>query len=277
MKINWKKRERRQAKPFNRCGDMIEAWDQLQNWYQTRLGTTLAEHERSLLGETLSNLFGYQLLQVGRINDEDWLSNSRVSQCNVMDFPPIEPLTKTLSFQGLPEYMPIQTASMDVIVLPHVLEFSQQPHAVLREVERVLIPEGHVAMLIFNPLSLWSFWRLGLGWRRKVPWCGRFLSTTRMKDWLALLGFDLVSIQNYFYRPPLQQMSIMQRLPLLDRVGSRVWPILGASKLVVAKKRLVTLTPIGPRWSRPKARIANQPGLAEPFRQEQKKLSSYDQ
>jgi len=276
MKIKWKKREPRQGKPFNRCGEMTEAWNQLQSWYQTRLGVMLAEQEQNLLGETLSNLFGYQLLQVGRLTDEDWLTSSRVSQCNVMDFPPVEPLSKTASFQGLPEYLPIQTASMDVIVLPHVLEFSLQPHAVLREIERVLIPEGHVAMLIFNPVSLWSFWRMGLGWRRKVPWCGRYLSTTRVKDWLALLGFDVVTIQNYFYRPPLQQSVIMQRLQLLDRVGGRVWPIFGASKLVVAKKRLVTLTPIGPRWSTPKARIAAQPGLVEPFQRKHNKIQTHD-
>ena len=273
MKINWKKRKQVKDKPFNRCGDPVEAWDQLQKWYQTRLGVTLASQEQALLGETLSNLFGYQLLQVGRLNNDDWLSNSRVSQCNVMDFPPISPLTKTASFQGLPEFLPIQTDCMDVIVLPHVLEFSQQPHAVLREVERVLIPEGHVAMLLFNPFSMWTPWRLGLGWRHKVPWCGRFMSTTRMKDWLALLGFDVVSIQNYFYRPPLQQTAIMQRLSLLDRAGSRLWPILGAAKLVVAKKRLVTLTPIGPRWSRRKARIQHQPGLVEPFQRKQKRNS----
>ncbi len=271
MKINWKKRKRDEGKPFNRCGDLIEAWNQLQAWYQTRLGITLAEQEQALLSATLTNLFGYQLLQVGRLTGDDWLSNSRVSQCNVMDFPAKDQLMKTASFQGLPEFLPIQTACMDVIVLPHVLEFSQQPHAVLREVERVLIPEGHVAMLLFNPFSLWTPWRLSLGWRRKVPWCGRFMSTTRMKDWLALLGFEIVSIQNYFYRPPLQQTAIMQRLSLLDRAGGRLWPIFGAAKLVVAKKRLVTLTPIGPRWSRRKARIRTQPGLAEPFQRKQKR------
>jgi len=276
MNIHWKKREPGQGTSFNHCGDLIEAWDQLQSWYQSRLGVTLAKQEQALLAETLSNLFGYQLLQVGRINTEDWLSSSRVSQCNVMDFPPKEHLTKTAGFQGLPEFLPIQTACMDVIVLPHVLEFSQQPHAVLREVERVLIPEGHVAMLMFNPFSMWTPWRLSLGWRHKVPWCGRFLSTTRMKDWLALLGFDVVSIQNYFYRPPLQQTTIMQRLSLLDRVGGRLWPILGAAKLVVAKKRTVTLTPIGPRWSRPKARIATQPGLAEPFQRKLKRTNKYE-
>jgi len=270
MKINWEKRKIRRSKPFNRCGDTREAWDQLQIWYQTRLGQMIATQEQALLSDTLSDLFGYQLLQVGRTTEEDWLSGSRVLNCNVMDFPPVNPLSKTQSFQGWPEYLPIQTSSMDVIVLPHVLEFSQQPHAVLREVERVLIPEGHVAMLVFNPFSLWSFWRLSLGWRRKMPWCGRFLSTTRVKDWLALLGFEVVSIEPYFYRPPLQQSRIMQRLSLLDRLGERLWPILGASKLVVAKKRLVTLTPIGPRWSRQKTRISGQPGLVEPYHQKQK-------
>lgn len=264
MKISWKRHKNAKSQAFNRCGELSEAWFQLQSWYQTRLGRMLADEETQRLHHTLSNLFGYQLLQVGRVVDDDCLSNSRVKNCNVMDFPPIDPLKKTGPIQGLPDQLPIQTNSIDVIVLPHVLEFSQHPHQVLREVERVLIPDGHVVMLVFNPYSLWIFWRLLFGWRHRLPWCGRFLSATRVKDWLALLGFELVSLEHYFYRPALQQRRVMSRLTLLDRLGRRLWPIFGASKLVVAKKRAITLTPIGPAWNRKKPKITGQPGLVEP-------------
>jgi SAM-dependent methyltransferase len=254
----------KEIRPFNRCGDFITAWTALKNWYQTRLGQSLGEQEQSLVTDTLQNLFGYHLLQVGRINDEDWLSGSRVSHCEVMDFPSVEMGLDTAGLLALPEQLPIQTDCMDVIVLPHILEFSQQPHSVLREVERVLIPEGHVLILVFNPFSLWSLWRWVLGWRRRVPWCGRFLSTTRIKDWLALLGFDVLSIHGYFFRPPLQQRSVMQRLQLMESAGARLWPVLGAANLILARKRVVTLTPVGPSWSKTKTSIVS-PGLVEPF------------
>lgn len=248
---------------------MSEAWPDLMRWYQSRLGIRLAEQEQGLVADALQNLFGYHLLQVGRLNSQDWLSSSRVSHCEVMDFVPSVASEGGGGVQGQPEQLPIQTDSMDVILLPHVLEFSQQPHNVLREVERVLIPEGHVLILVFNPFSNWMLWRWSLGWRRRMPWCGRFLSTTRIKDWLALLGFDVLSIHGYFYRPPLQQKSVMQRLRFMESVGGLLWPVLGAGNLILARKRVVTLTPVGPTWTRPRAKIVS-PGLVEPFQNNKK-------
>ena len=262
-------RKNRKPRRFNRCGDMGEAWQDLQGWYATHLGKQLGELEQSLVADTLQNLFGYHLLQVGSLNGEDWLTTSRVSHCEVMNFTPTPTSEGQQGFQGLAEQLPIQTDSMDVIVLPHILEFSQQPHDVLREVERVLIPEGHVLMLVFNPFSIWTLWRWSLGWRHRVPWCGRFLSTTRIKDWLALLGFDVLSIHGYFYGPPLQQKAVMQRLRFMESAGGRFWPVLGAANLILAKKRVVTLTPVGSMWSRPRAKIVS-PGLVEPFQNKSK-------
>ena len=254
---------------FNRCGDLDQAWFNLQTWYQTPLGKSVADCERQLVTESVADLFGYHLLQVGRLNEANWLSGSRVSHCEVMDFPPANLTMNTRGFQGVPESLPIQTDSMDVIVLPHVLEFSQQPHAVLREVERVLIPEGHVLMLVFNPWSNWLMWRWLLGWRKCVPWCGRFLSTTRIKDWLALLGFDIVKVKGYYYRPPVKRQAILERLQFWETAGQRLWPIFGAANLIVARKRVVTVTPIRERW-RPKTKIVAT-GLVEPFQQHQKR------
>jgi len=262
-------RKKRKPRPFNRCGEMRASWSALKRWYHSRLGRRLAEQEQALVADTLQNLFGYHLLQVGRLNEDDWLTNSRVSHCEVMNFLSASDSEPQQGFQGLPEQLPIQTDSMDVIVLPHILEFSQQPHDVLREIERVLIPDGHVLLLVFNPFSLWTPWRWAFGWRQRVPWCGRFLSTTRIKDWLALLGFDVLSINGYFYRPPLQQKSVMQRLRFMESAGGRFWPVLGAGNLILARKRVVTLTPVGPRWSRPRASVVS-PGLVEPFQNKKK-------
>ena len=253
---------------FNRCGDLSHAWSQLQDWYQTPLGHMLAEIELAKIETALSDLFGYHLLQVGRLNADSWTANSRVSSCEVMDFQPDNPSMTPRAFLGLPYALPIKTDSHDVVLLPHVLEFSQHPHGILREVERILIPEGHVVMLVFNPWSLWALWRHTLGWRPVVPWCGRFLGTTRIKDWLELLGFDVLTLQGYFFRPPIQNNSVLQRLAGMETVGNRFWPILGASNLIVARKRVVTVTPIRQSW-RPQTKIV-RPGLVEPFQNREK-------
>jgi SAM-dependent methyltransferase len=164
-------------------------------------------------------------------------------------------------FNGEPEYIPIASDTLDVLVLSHTLEYCANPHEVLREADRILIPEGNVVILGFNPWGLWSVWRALFGWRKKAPWCGRFVGMSRLKDWLQLLGFDITESRRYFFRPPLSQPGIMTRLQFLDTFGSRFWPILGGAYFLVAKKRVATLTPIKPRWRPRRSRLVTT-GLA---------------
>jgi len=262
-------RRKNTDKAFNRCAPLPESWPQLQQWYVSTLGERLAAREMALLNETLANLFGYHLLQLGRLSKEDWLAASRISHCVVMDFIGSEGATDERRFYGLPDQLPVQTDSMDVLVLPHTLEFSRHPHAILRDAERALIPEGHLVMLVFNPWSVWALWRWVLGWSGKLPWCGRFLSAARVRDWMELLGFDVVQVRGYFYRPPLQHKAIMRHLRFWERLGQRLWPVFGAANLIVAKKRVVTMTPIRPRWRPQRKRVATA-GLAEPFQHKDK-------
>jgi SAM-dependent methyltransferase len=162
----------------------------------------------------------------------------------------------------------VSSDSLDVLMLPHILEFSEQPHDVLREVERTLVPEGHAVVLGFNPLSLWTLWRWLVGWRGKLPWCGHFITTTRMKDWLSLLGFDVMETQYYFFRPPCQQETILRKLRFLERFGQRFWPIFGGGYVMLARKRVTTLTPIRPRWQ-PRRKLVTA-GLVEPMSPQRK-------
>ncbi len=251
-----KKRNRR----FTRCAREGNIWHALHGWYASSLGEALDREEQEVLRRVLGNLFGYYLLFVGSPKRECMLE-SRVSRQMVLDIGREVEHFGARQIQGRPEAMPVQTDILDVIVLPHILEFSDNPHEVLREVDRVLIPEGHVVVAGFNPYSIWSLWRLALGWRHLIPWCGHFISTTRLKDWLALLGFDIVAVHYYFYRPPIQHTGLLRRLAFLDRLG-RFLPFMGGGYVLVARKKVSTLTPIRPRW-RAARKLA--PGLVEPF------------
>lgn len=234
----------------------------------------LAGCERRLLHDVLSNLFGFHLLLVGLGQQEDYLANSRISHRMIMALDrDTAPLPERIparagkpengQFQGQPEALPLQTDSIDVIVLPHILEFSERPHDVLREVDRILIPEGHVVILGFNPFSLWNLWRWARGRKGRVPWCAHFISATRMKDWLALLGFEVIDTRHYFFRPPLRHKGLLGKLAFLERLGQRGWPILGGAYGMVARKRVIALTPIRPRWETKRKLIS--PGLVEPM------------
>ncbi|HHH36431.1 MAG TPA: methyltransferase domain-containing protein [Gammaproteobacteria bacterium] len=232
----------------------------LREWYAGALGQRVLETEHRLLAEVLPDLFGYHLVQVGQPVSEDLLQSSRISHRVVVEEATVD--TPPMSgVRGRADALPLQRDSVDVLLLPHTLEFAAHPHEVLREAERVLVAEGHLVILGFNPWSLWGLWRLLRGRGGRPPWCGNFRSLLKLRDWLALLGFDIVMTRMYCYRPPLSNAALMGRLGFLECLGRRWWPVLGGAYVLVARKRVVGLTPIRPRW-RPRRRRLVQVDLA---------------
>ncbi|MCF6337538.1 MAG: class I SAM-dependent methyltransferase [Gammaproteobacteria bacterium] len=250
---------------WTKCEPSQVTRQRLRAWFTHLPGRWLQAEERAQLRTILPTLFGYHLLQLGDVYSKDCLTSTRIPHCMVLDewlqdTPPAGECARN-EIRGSLEWLPVATDSLDTVVMPHTLEFTHDPHQVLREVDRVLIPEGHVVILAFNPWSLWMIWRVVLCWRGKPPWCGRFISQSRLKDWLQLLGFDIVDARRYFFRPPLSHKGVMRRLRFLDRIGRRWVPFFGAGYVVVARKRVATLTPIKPRW-RPARRHIASAGLA---------------
>lgn len=252
----------------HRCGTSPAVINtQLRHWLQTPLGASLLLAEQAQLDVLLPDLFGYHLLRIGPAVGVDLTGASRIPHRAVMDEGDEVPLTGGMAhFHGHATALPVACDSLDVLVLHHTLEFSAAPHEVLREADRVLIPEGHVVLLGFNVWSLWMIWRLLTAWRGQVPWCGRFHSAARVKDWLRLLGFDIVHAQVYFLHSPVQYRGVMRRLRLVESVGRRIQPLLGGGYVIVARKRVATLTPIRPRWRPRRQLIAS--GVAQPFRRD---------
>lgn len=246
------------------CKDTGQAHAQMQQWYRESLGSRLLLREQEVMGQLLPGLFGYHLLQLGSTVGEGLLSESRIPHRMIMVEEPIDGATvSSIDYlRGTPNEIPVSSDSMDVVILPHLLEFEREPHQVLREVERVLIPEGHVVILCFNPLGMFGLRRMALGWRDEAPWSGHFYTPLRLKDWLSLLGFDTVLLQHYFHRPPVQHHATMERLGRMESLGQRYWAPLGGAYMLVAKKRVATLTPIKPRW-RSTRRLINV-GITEP-------------
>jgi len=253
------------------CRDVNRARVQLRQWYGAPLGQMLLQQEQELMGEVLPGLFGYHLLQLGNAVGEGLLSASRISHRMVMvDGQPLAGVgSEYIEYlRGSAAQLPLASDSLDVVLLPHLLEFEVNPHQVLREVERVLIPEGHLVILGFNPFSPFGLRRMLQGWRDEAPWSGHFYTPLRLKDWLSLLGFDTVLLRHYFHRPPLQHGPTMARLIPMEAWGKRLWSPLGGAYMLLAKKRVATLTPIKPRWR--SARRLITVGLTEPTARREK-------
>lgn len=220
----------------------------LREWFATAPGRSLMQSEQRAIAQILPNLFGYHLIQIGRPDDTDLLGSSRINHRAIIDIDPGAAAGGDCAAVCLAEAMPLAADSTDVLLLPHVLEFVSDPHQVLREIERVLIGEGHAVITIFNPWSLWGLWRLLLAWREEPPWCGHFLSLARLKDWLNLLGFEITLVECLFFRPPLRSERLLAQLAFLEKLGHWCWPMFGAVHVVVAKKRVIPLTPARELW-----------------------------
>jgi SAM-dependent methyltransferase len=144
--------------------------------------------------------------------------------------------------------LPFEAQSVDLIVMPHTLEFTRDPHRLLREAERVLMPEGQLIILGFNSLSLWGA-RQSVGkvtGRPFVPATHDLIAFTRLKDWIKLLGFDLERGRFGCYRPPLMSDQWLARYGFMEAAGDRWWPIFGATYMVKAIKRVRGMRLIGP-------------------------------
>ncbi|RJG01502.1 class I SAM-dependent methyltransferase [Noviherbaspirillum sedimenti] len=231
----------------------------LGSWLQTPLGSYVRAWEQTRLDALTSDIFGFNALQVGmpqidalRANrmPNKWLSDIRVPVDGDEARPPV---VVVHDFAELP----FASQSLDLVILPHVLEFATEPHQVLREVERVLIPEGQVIICGFNPASMWGARQVTgrLSGANFLPQHAEFISMPRIKDWMKLL--DLGVNRGYFgcYAPPFRREKWLNRFSFMEAAGERWWPYLGAVYMVQAIKRVKGMRLIGPAWTQRSAQM----------------------
>lgn len=246
-----------------------EPWLMVRDWYASDLGQALLSNEQLALEPLLEQIFGYNLIQLGCLDNSSknkgLTDKSRVSHQFVFESlgcdSQVSSATQLISNF---EQLPVQNHSVDAIILPHTLEFEPNPHQILREVERVLVAEGKAIFLGFNPYGLWGMWhkywelkkhisanthdKNGICCQVPLPSCGHLISQKRLRDWLKLLGFDIELVSEYFYRPPISSSVLLRKLEFMEQAGqfSKILPAGGY--LIVATKRVSTLTPIRQRW-----------------------------
>src|SRR5512141_3126776 len=107
--------------------------NRLAAWFATPLGRYLLQREQAQLDRTVTDIFGFHALQIGRPACP-FLAQSRITTRWTIDS---EPPAQVLAD---PQWLPFPESSLDLIVLPHALEFAADPHALLREVYRTVRP-----------------------------------------------------------------------------------------------------------------------------------------
>ena len=260
----------------------------LSEWLKTPAGRYVLQWEQSHLDGAVADLFGFHALQLGlpeldalRANrmPHRWVASVSSASRDARDAldaaapgvvdvdadvdfgtdaqDPAAPAPTRLAIALHCDFdaLPFDTSSLDLVVLPHALELARDPHLALREVERVLVPEGRVVIVGFNPASLWGV-RQWLGrWRRRfgrragrelfVPGDGEFMHYRRLRDWLRLLSFEVEDGRFGCYRWPVASQKWLTRVGWMDRAGDRWWPVFGAVYFVVAVKRVRGMRLVG--------------------------------
>lgn len=245
----------------------------MQGWLSTPAGQYLLAWEQARLDLEVTDIFGFHALQVG-MPHVDALRANRMPHRWLCDLQP-DPRDAELGPSGSavhvvcrPEALPFDSASLDLVVLPHVLESAEDPHAALAEVDRVLRPEGRVVVMGFNPASLWALrerlGRIGPGSRPDLQALvrreGEMIGYRRLRDWLRLLSFEVEGGRFGCYRPPFESERWLERFGWMDQWGDRWWPVFGAVYCCVAVKRVRGMRLVG--LSRATSRRATSAAVA---------------
>ena len=230
----------------------------MHDWFKTPAGRYLLDWERRRVDAAVVDIFGYHALQLGvpelhglQTNrmPHRWLACEEQTLDDGNRCPPRAAVFCDYSA------LPFPANSLDLVLLPHSLEFSADPHAALREVERVLVPEGRVVVCGLNPASLWGlqqrrghlYRKMGFG-HLFLPDGGEFIGYWRLRDWLRLLGFEVEVGEFGCYRPGVTSEKWLQRYEWMDKAGARWWSIFGAAYFLVAVKRVRGVRLLGPSW-----------------------------
>lgn len=229
---------------------------ELAEWLKTPAGQYVQRWERKQIDGLVANAFGFHAIQVG-LPEWDLLEANRI---------PYKSVTHSVACAGPglagatvivdPENLPFDTQSIDLLVLPHTLECSHNPHQILREAERVLMPEGRVVISGFNPWSLW-------GARDRIPGLDPLIpvpahmqvSLARLKDWFKLLSFEVDRGRFGCYAPSCLTHKWLERWSFMEAAGDRWWPVCGSIYVVSAVKRVLAMRLVGPEWKSTKKRV----------------------
>jgi len=224
------------------------------HWTQSPVGQYLLAWEQQRCDEAVSDIFGYHSLQLGLPMLHGLRNNRMPQRWLAVDTPQAQASDWPAALLADAAALPFAAASLDLVLMPHTLDGSPEPHAVLREAARVLVPDGHLVICGLNPWSLWGVQRRmerGNAYLRGLGWG---MGYWRLRDWLQLQSFDIEAVRFGCWCPAAHDAQWLRRWQFMERWGRRLWPVLGAAYCLVAVKRTAGMRIIAPQWRAPRPR-----------------------
>lgn len=220
--------------------------EEIDHWFQEYPGKLIYSMEQDQVLYILSHIFGDLLVQIGGASDLSLVKASPIFK-KVYLSPTVKSLSSPLQICAQAEELPLYPNSIDVIVLPHLLEYSVHPKIILQEVYQALAPNGQVIIMGFNPLSLWGLKRMFKN-QHHFPWTGRFYMVSEINHWLRKLDFRVIMTKTFCFRPPVESEKILNGLLFLEMFGQVCASGFGGVYFIAAQKTVHGLTPIRTHW-----------------------------
>jgi SAM-dependent methyltransferase len=223
----------------------IQHWDR---WLGHFPGESVLTAEKKFLPHLLAQYYGNQALLIGTPRQHVLLKS-----CDIPNQYLLTPLLShghhgnIRTIESELHELPVASGSIDLVVLPHILEQIDNPRQLLSEACRIIKPEGHIIICGFNPHSLWGLKKL---WVKNdaAPWSGNFINASSIKKWLGFADFELMKQSTLLFRPPVNNESVFNKLKFLEWFGRKSHIPFGGVYTLVAQAKVIPLTPIKLRW-----------------------------
>lgn len=219
---------------------------QLVEWFSSPLGRICLGRQRQLVEKSIERCFGVHQLEY-LIDPQLPVAENSLLGHRIVALPEWQPSAGESLLVSDSTELALEADSVDLVVLHHTLDLSQDPHQTVREASRVLRSGGHLVIIGFNPYSLWG----ALRWLRRgqAPWNLRFLSASRVEDWLGLLEFQVRPASLSMIGPPINNQNWLRRFRFLERWVRWLGLPIGAFYVTVAQKRVAGRI-LKPRWKK---------------------------
>lgn len=204
------------------------------------------EEEARILSHLLNRHFGKHALLIGVPEQSDLLKATSIP-CHSLLTPLVHREKKSNYIEGDFHELPILTGSIDLVMIPHALEMVDNPRQLLAEACRIIKPEGLIVIYGFNPYSPWGMKKF-LSKNKNAPWSGNFIHSRQVKSWLQLADFEMEKQLSVLFRPPFSNHKLYQKLHFLENIGSKCLPMFGGVYVLVARAKVIPLTPIRMKW-----------------------------
>lgn len=243
-----------------------DVFESYSDWYQTQSGQATLLKLDDLCADVLSEIFGYYAIETGVLSgqhsllkhsriarsisliDKSRINSYRLAETKSKGSDQIETFSSLISSH---EKLPLAADNIDLVVGTHVLESSDDPHQVLREIDRVLVPEGHCILIGFNPYAVSGLGKhVRTGFSRDKNFY-KLRSAPRVRDWFSLLGFEVLDVQYMGFRPSVRSKRIFDSLSWLEKWGEYAGPLLGKLYVMHVKKQVIAMTPHKKVWRAP--------------------------